>query len=66
MGLELTITFAIITIIIALAVVMVYFSNQDQLLPPYQEPVAKCPMGFQNQEPAKEDVNWPFPTTRRP
>jgi hypothetical protein len=49
MGLELTITFAIITFIIVLAVLVVYFSKQDQLLPPYQEPVAK------------EDISWPFP-----
>ena len=66
MGLELTITFVVITFIIALAVVMVYLSKQDRLLPPYQEPIAKCPMGFGNQEPAKEDAPWPFPTTRRP
>jgi len=66
MGLELTITLAIITVIIVAAALVIYFSNQNQLLPPYQEPLDKCPMGFGNKEPAKEDANWPFPTTRRP
>jgi hypothetical protein len=66
MGLELTIAFAAITFIIVLAVLMFYFSTQDQLLPPYQEPIAKCPFGFGNQQPVKEDISWPFPSGDKP
>ena len=57
---------SIIAIIAILGILIVWGYNRDQLFPPYQEPVGKCPMGFSNQEPAKEDINWPFPTSRKP
>jgi energy-converting hydrogenase Eha subunit F len=57
---------SIVAIIAILGFLIAYGLQRDQLFPPYQEPLDKCPMGFQNQEPAKEDSNWPFPTTRRP
>jgi energy-converting hydrogenase Eha subunit F len=59
---------SIVAIIAILGILIAYGISQNQLFPPYQEPVAKCPMGFgnQNQEPAKEDITWPFPTGSKP
>lgn len=59
---------SIVAIIAILGILIAYGISQDQLFPPYQEPVGKCPMGFGSQEPAKEDINpnWPFPTGGKP
>ena len=64
MGLEIIV--ALIAFIVFMGLIFAYLYSKNQLFPPYQEPVAKCPFGFGNT--AKEDVdpNWPFPTGRRP
>ena len=55
MGLEIIV--ASIAFIVFMGLVFAYLLSRNQLFPPYQEPVEPI---------AKEDINWPFPTSRKP
>jgi energy-converting hydrogenase Eha subunit F len=48
---------SIVAIIAILGFLIAYGLSRDQLFPPYQEPIEPV---------AKEDINWPFPTGKRP